>query len=107
MSKRMNSLPSCSASCFASSVLPTPVGPVNRKQPERTLGRSESGARTLDRLGDQVHGLVLAEHDALERFFERPQPFAIGGRRLARGDARHPRGDRLDIGRVDRQRVGR
>ena len=33
MSKRMNSLPRWSASCLASSVLPTPVGPVKRKQP--------------------------------------------------------------------------
>ncbi len=37
MSKRVNSLPRWRASCLASSVLPTPVGPVKRKQP---AGRS-------------------------------------------------------------------
>ena len=47
MSKRMNSLPSSSASCLASSVLPTPVGPVNRKQPD---GRSGSASPARDRL---------------------------------------------------------
>src|SRR5215831_13494682 len=38
MSKRMNSLPSNVASCFASSVFPTPVGPVKRKQPAGLSG---------------------------------------------------------------------
>ena len=33
MSKRMNSMPSTEASCLATSVLPTPVGPANRKEP--------------------------------------------------------------------------
>ena len=48
-----------------------------------------------------MHGLGLAEHDALERFLERAQPLAIGRRRLPRGDARHARDDRFDVGRVD------
>src|SRR3546814_959726 len=33
MSKRTSSMPSCSASCLVTSVLPTPVGPANRKLP--------------------------------------------------------------------------
>src|SRR6266478_6472673 len=33
MSKRRNSTPSAAASCFATSVLPTPVGPAKRKEP--------------------------------------------------------------------------
>ena len=36
------------ASCFASSVLPTPVGPVNRKHPAGRSGWPEAGARPLD-----------------------------------------------------------
>jgi hypothetical protein len=47
MSKRWNSLPSWRASCFASSVLPTPVGPVKRKQP---AGRSGLPSPARDRL---------------------------------------------------------
>src|SRR5512138_3697625 len=38
MSKRMNSTPSTCASCLASSVLPTPVGPANRKLPVGLFG---------------------------------------------------------------------
>ncbi len=33
MSKRTSSMPSCRASCLVTSVLPTPVGPANRKLP--------------------------------------------------------------------------
>ncbi len=102
MSKRMNSLPSCSASCLASSVLPTPVGPVKRKQPAGPLGQRQPRARALDGLRNQMHGFLLAEDDALERLFQRAQPLAIRRRRLARGNARHPRDDRLDVGDVDR-----
>ena len=43
----MNSLPSWIASCLASSVLPTPVGPVNRKQP---AGRSGWPSPARERL---------------------------------------------------------
>ena len=42
------------------------------------IGCAQPGARPLDRLRDLVHRLVLAEHHALERFFERPQPLAVG-----------------------------
>ena len=82
--------------------MPTPVGPVKRKQPAGPLGLRQPGARALDRLRDQVHGFVLAEDDALERFFERAQALAIGGGRLACGNARHPRHDRLDVDGVNR-----
>ena len=87
--------------------LADPGRPGEQEAARGALGRAQAGARPLDGLGDQVDRLVLAEHHALERFFERPQPFAIGRRRLPRGDARHARRDRLDIRRLDRQRVGR
>ena len=50
MSKRRNSLPRCSASCLASSVLPTPVGPVKRKHPAGRSGcPSPARARLMAR----------------------------------------------------------
>ena len=48
-----------------------------------------------------MHGLGLAEDDALERFFERAQPFPVRGRRLTRRNPGNPRDDALDIGGVD------
>ena len=54
----MNSLPRCSASCLASSVLPTPVGPVNRKQPAGRSGWPRPGARALDRARDELRPLL-------------------------------------------------
>ena len=53
MSKRWNSLPRCRASCFASSVLPTPVGPGEQEAAGRVLGMAEPGARALDRPGHE------------------------------------------------------
>ena len=65
------------------------------------IRQAEAGARALDGLRDEVHGLVLAEDDALERLLERPQALAVGRRRLPVGDARHARDDALDVGDVD------
>ena len=67
--------------------------PGEQEAARRPIGLAEPRARSLDRLRDQVHGLVLAEHDALERFLERPQPLAIRRRGLPGGDARHARDD--------------
>ncbi len=72
--------------------------PGEQEAARRPIGLTEPGARALDRLRDQVHRLVLAEHHALERLFERPQALAIGGGGLARRNARHARHDRLDVG---------
>ena len=63
----------------------------------RPIGQRESGARPLDRLRDQMHGLLLTEDDALERLLERSQTLAIRGRRLSSRNARHPRDDALDV----------
>src|SRR4029450_353048 len=92
MSKRMNSLPRRNASCLASSVLPTPVGPVNRKHPAGRSGCASParergpGARRLERLRDGMHRFVLSEDDALQRLLERAEPLAIGGGGLLRGN---------------------
>jgi len=85
MSKRVNSFPSCSASCLASSVLPTPVGPVKRKQHE-------------------MHGVGLTEHDPLQRLLERSQALAIRRRRLPRRNSGDAGDDAFDVGRVHDQR---
>ena len=95
------------ASCFASSVFPTPVGPVNRKHP---AGRSGWPRPALDRLiadGDQADRLFLPEHDAAQRLLERAQLVLVGRGRLAVGDVGHARDDPLDLADVDdRRRAG-
>src|SRR6185312_9017352 len=70
MSKRTNSMPSCSASWRVTSVLPTPVGPANRKLP---IGLS---------------GLPRPERAIL---------IAVASRHLLLRDARHSRDDVLDL----------
>ena len=51
-----------SASARASSVLPTPVGPMNRKRADRAVGVLQPGARAAQRVGHGLDGLVLADH---------------------------------------------
>jgi hypothetical protein len=50
-----------------------------------------------------MHRIWLAEHDALQRFFERAQPLAIRRRRLPGRDPGNPRDDALDVRGVDNQ----
>ena len=93
MSKRTSSTPSVAASCFATSVLPTPVGPENRKQPIGFSG-SPSPARAILIGGRQrLDRLVLAEHHALQVALEmlaaprrRPCDTLFGGIRAMRRD---------------------
>jgi hypothetical protein len=47
MSKRTNAMPSTFASCLASSVLPTPVGPVKRKLPMGFSGARSPARESL------------------------------------------------------------
>ena len=54
------------ASCRATSVLPTPVGPENRKEPIGLSGLPSPRARHLDRGRQRVDRRVLAEHDVLQ-----------------------------------------
>jgi hypothetical protein len=89
MSYRMNSMPRIRASCRASSVLPTPVGPVNRKLP-----MGFSGDR-LDRLVLPVDHLLQLDVEAGER------PTVVARDRLHR-HARHLRDDLLHLRGADR-----
>src|SRR3954471_8964212 len=45
-----------------------------------------------------MNGLLLAEDDALERFLQRAQTFAVRRRGLPCGNASHPGDDRFDVG---------
>ena len=100
----MNALPRCRASCRASSVFPTPVGPVNRNDPAGRSGLPQTGARALDGGDDRRHRPLLAEHDAFERFLQRAQPLLVGCRRLLLRDAGHPGDDAFQ--RAGRHRGG-
>ena len=53
----------------------------------RAVGLAEPGARSLDGAGDGADRLLLSEHHPAERFLERAQPIAIGGRGLLGGNA--------------------
>ena len=96
----MNSLPRCSASCLASSVLPTPVGPVNRKQPAGRSGWPRPARERLIARATSLHRVVLAEDHAPQRLLERPQAIPVGRRGLLGGDAGHARDDLLDLAAV-------
>ena len=62
-----------SASARASSVLPTPVGPMKMKLPMGRFGSCKPGARAPDRVGDRGDRLVLADHALLEALLHRDQ----------------------------------
>ena len=66
-----------SASDFASSVLPTPVGPRNRKLPMGRFGSAMPARRALDGLGHQAHGLVLSDHALVEDLVQVQQLLAL------------------------------
>src|ERR1700716_2405199 len=100
MSKRMNSLPRSSASCLASSVLPTPVGPVKRNAPVGRSGWPSPARERLIACAPRLPALGLPEDAALERLLERAQPLAVGRRGLSRGNPRGARRDHLDVGDV-------
>ena len=76
-------------------------GAREQERPGRMIRQSEARARTLDGLRHEVHGLLLAEHHALERLLERAQPLTIGRRRLTRWNSRHAGDDGLDVWRID------
>ncbi len=54
-------MPSALASCFASSVLPTPVGPVNRNEPIGFSGARSPARDSLIADGELLDRLVLPE----------------------------------------------
>ncbi len=69
MSKRINSTPRILATCRVTSVLPTPVGPVNKKHPTG-LPKCQTGTGAFYRGNQRLDGIVLAEDDPLETILE-------------------------------------
>ena len=94
---------SASASVRASSVLPTPVGPRNRKQPIGRFGVRESGPRAADGLGDRLDGLVLPDDPLVQLLLEAHEPLALLLGELGDRDAGGP-GD--DLGYVLGRHLG-
>ena len=70
MSKRISSTPSALASCLATSVLPTPVGPGEQVAADRLLRLAQARAGELDRGRQRLDRLVLAVDRGLERLVE-------------------------------------
>src|SRR5262245_29655392 len=101
MSKRRNSTPSAAASCFATSVFPTPVGPAKRNDPTGFSGWP-SPAREPDGRDHGVDRLVLPEDEELHVAIERQQAVAIGHGDGAWRDLRHGRDDVFDVARANR-----
>ena len=94
-------MPRMNASCFATSVLPTPVGPENRNAADRLLGLAEARPRHLDRRGERLDRRVLAEHDVLQVALDGGQLAAVVGRHVLRRDPRDLRDDLLDLDLAD------
>ena len=97
MSKRRNGTPSALASCLASSVLPTPVGPMNRNEPTgRVAPESPACARCTARTTTATAS-SCANTTFLQIGLEVLEPRAIARRRARDRDARHARDRRLDV----------
>ena len=95
-------MPRIRASWRASSVLPTPVGPANRKLPIGLSGERRPGARQLDGRRHLVDRRVLAEDDALQLGVERGQRALVVARHRLHRHARHLGDDLLDLRGADR-----
>ena len=84
-----------SASARASSVLPTPVGPMKRKRADRAVGVLQPGARAAQRVGHGLDGLVLADHALVQALLHVHELLATSDSMQPRhGDAR-PAGHHL------------
>src|SRR3954466_7726635 len=102
MSKRISSMPRMKANCFATSVLPTPVGPENRKEPIGLSGFPRPDRALLFGGASRADGGFLAEHDALEVAIDRAQAIAVVGGDARGRDARDLGHDLLDLVAGDR-----
>ena len=83
-----------SASARASSVLPTPVGPEEDERADRALRVLDARARADDGVGDELHGLVLADHALVQDLVEAQQLLALALDQAGDRDA-GPAGDDL------------
>ena len=98
-----SSLPNMnSASAFASSVLPTPVGPRKMNEPIGPLGILEPGPSAADGLRDDLDRLLLADDPAVEGVLHVEQPLRLLGGDPGDRDAGPHRHDLGDLLLVDR-----
>ena len=88
---------SASASARESSVLPTPVGPRKMNEPIGRLGSLIPGARADDRVGHELHGLVLADHALVQHLVEAQQLLALALHQPRDRDACPARDDLGDL----------
>ena len=92
---------SSSARALHSSVLPTPVGPRNRKLPMGRCGSPRPGAVAPHGVGDRADRVVLPDHALAQPLFHVQQLFPFALQQLRDGDVR-PLGDDLgDVARRD------
>ena len=90
-----------SASARASSVLPTPVGPRNRKLPSGRLGSCKPGARAADGVRDGDDRLVLADDALVQPLFHVNQLLNFAFHQPADRDVRPLADDFGDVFLVD------
>ena len=57
--------------------MPTPVGPRNRNEPFGRRGSDRPGARTTDRVRDDLHRFVLADDALVQRLFHAQEFFLL------------------------------
>ena len=98
---RLSSPNSASARARASSVLPTPVGPRNRKLPAGPGRVAQPGPRPADRLGYRLDRLVLADDPVVQVLLQAQQPVFLLLGELAHRDAGGPRHHLGDVVRGD------
>ena len=90
-----------SASARASSVLPTPVGPRNRKLPIGRFGSCRPARERRSARGDGVDRRVLADHPFVQALLHVHELLALGLQHPADGDAGPARDDLGDVVGVD------
>ena len=83
-----------SATALVSSVLPTPVGPRNRNEPNGRIFIVQTGPRPAHGIGDGFHGGALPDHALADLLFHAQQLLALTFQHLAgrnrRSSARQP-----------------
>ena len=90
-----------SASALASSVLPTPVGPRNRKLPIGRSGSCRPRARAAQRAGDRLDRLVLADDPFVQTLLHVHQLLGFALHQTADRDTGPARDDLGDVVGVD------
>ena len=86
-----------SASALHSSVLPTPVGPEEQERAVGPVRIGETRARAADRVGDEAHRLVLADHALVQRVLHLQELLALALHHLRHRDAGRARDDLGDL----------